>query len=53
MHGFGSIDPACLTKYEPAWGADYERLSKTQSVYKAGELPPATPDPSAMFKENF
>ena len=46
-----SIDPACLTKYELAWGADYDRLNKGQQPLKSGELPPATPDTSMMFKD--
>ena len=54
--GLGGIDPACLAKYEPAWGADFDRLSKggaQQAAFnKSGELPPATPDPSQlMFKQ--
>ena len=45
-----NIDPACLAKYEPAWGADYDRFNKG-SAFKSGELPPATPDTSMMFKD--
>ena len=53
LHGYGGggIDPACLAKYEPAWGTDFDRISKGQPpAFKSGELPPATPDPSQMFK---
>ena len=28
LHGYGGGDPACLAKYEPAWGTDFDRLSK-------------------------
>lgn len=61
MHGFhtlhgmhhSNIDPACHAKYELAWGADYDRINKGQPSFKAGELPPATPDTSMMFKDGF
>ena len=50
--GFGAaIDPACHAKYELAWGPDL--MGKGPPGFKAGELPPATPDPSQMFKEGF
>ena len=42
MGGYGSIDPASGAKYEPAWGNGF---------LKSGELPPATPDTSMMFKD--
>ena len=45
--GYGAIDPACHAKYEPAWGI------AGPPVFKAGELPPATPDPHQMFREGF
>lgn len=52
LQGFHhNIDPACLTKYELAWGADYDRLNKGQNAFKSGELPPATPDTSMLFKD--
>ena len=51
--GFGAIDPACHAKYELAWGPDLDRLAKGPPVFKAGELPPATPDPSQMFRDGF
>ena len=55
IHGLNhpNIDPACNAKYELAWGADYERLNKGGPTFKAGELPPATPDTSMMFKDGF
>ena len=53
LHSLNTIDLACFAKYEPAWGHhEYDRL-KSQSVFKSGELPPATPDTSLMFKEGF
>mmetsp|Transcript_29638 Transcript_29638/g.39414 ORF Transcript_29638/g.39414 Transcript_29638/m.39414 type:complete len:117 (-) Transcript_29638:1254-1604(-) len=51
FHHHGSIDPACLTKYELAWGVDPDRLTKGYPAFKSGELPPATPDTSMMFKD--
>lgn len=42
MHGFGPIEQACHEKFPLAWG---------QPFIKSGELPPATPDPSQMFRE--
>lgn len=49
----GSMEPACHARYEFAWGQDYDRLGKVQPVLNRGELPPATPDPSQMFKESY
>jgi len=50
---FPGFDPACLAKYEPAWGHDNDRLKQSHVVLKSGELPPATPDTSMMFKDGF
>ena len=47
LQGLGAIDPACHAKYDLAWGQD------KPPNFKAGELPPATPDPSQMFKDGF
>ena len=54
LQGFAAgIDPACISKYEPAWGADYDRFSKANPIYKSGELPPATPNPDQLIKEGY
>lgn len=46
LQGLGSTDPACHAKYDLAWGNDLDRMGKGSTAYnKAGELPPATPDP--------
>ena len=41
LSSFGGIE-ACQEKFPYAWG---------HSSLKSGELPPATPDPSNLFKE--
>jgi len=43
LSGFSGIE-ACQEKFPFAWG---------HSSLKSGELPPATPDPSNLFKEGF
>lgn len=45
------MDSAALHRYDLAWGADIDRLNKGQTTFKSGELPPATPDPSNLFKD--
>ena len=48
-HPFAGME-AANSKYDLAWGGDRDMQARVQP-FKSGELPPATPDPSAMFKE--